>query len=87
MENESLKSSLDALATHAEALVKQNKELRQQAEEREKMMRSVVVGVRREVSEAKRSHVVSWGPTRLLHWVRVADSVSDRRGRQSRGRT
>ncbi|RSH90534.1 hypothetical protein EHS25_001139 [Saitozyma podzolica] len=53
MENESLKSSLDALATHAEALVKQNKELRQQAEEREKMMRSVVVGVRREARKAK----------------------------------
>lgn len=61
MENESLKSSLDALATHAEALVKQNKELRQQAEEREKMMRSVVVGVRREVGGAESGKEVACG--------------------------
>ncbi|GFZ43726.1 hypothetical protein JCM24511_01446 [Saitozyma sp. JCM 24511] len=64
MENESLKSSLDALATHAEALVKQNKELRQQAEEREKMMRSVVVGVRREVGGAESGKEVACGLAR-----------------------
>jgi len=49
LENESLRASLDALALHAEALGKANKTLKNAGEEREKMMRSVVVGVRREV--------------------------------------
>jgi len=49
LENESLRSSLDALASHAQTLKQANKALKQAGDEREKMMRSVVVGVRREV--------------------------------------
>ena len=41
--------SLDALASHAQALEQANKTLNEASMEREKLMRSVVVGVRREV--------------------------------------
>ena len=54
LENEGLRASLDTLASQAHALEKANKALREMAEEREKTMRTVVNGVRREVSFQER---------------------------------
>lgn len=51
LENQSLRASLDALAVHAHSLEKANKELRQRAEERDKMLQSMVSDVRHEVSQ------------------------------------
>ncbi|CAD6576151.1 MAG: hypothetical protein TREMPRED_001591 [Tremellales sp. Tagirdzhanova-0007] len=53
LENTSLRMSLDALASHAQALEQANKTLNEASMEREKLMRSVVVGVRREAQKAK----------------------------------
>lgn len=50
LENEHLRASLDALAVHTQEVESRNKQLREQAEERDKTMRGVVLGVRREVS-------------------------------------
>lgn len=51
LENESLRASLDALAQHAHQLELSNRALKSRSEERDKLVRSVVSGVRREVSE------------------------------------
>ncbi|KAK4684852.1 hypothetical protein P7C73_g5315, partial [Tremellales sp. Uapishka_1] len=53
LENQSLRASLDALAVHAHRVEKMNAELLGKAEERDKMMRSVVLGVRQEAQKAK----------------------------------
>ena len=50
LENENLRTSLDEIASHAEELERANKVLKEQGEERDKAMRSIAVGVRREVS-------------------------------------
>lgn len=50
LENESLRASLDALAQHAHQLELANRALAARGEERDKLVRSVVTGVRREVS-------------------------------------
>lgn len=50
LENESLRASLDALAQHAHQLELSNRALKSRSEERDKLVRSVVSGVRREVS-------------------------------------
>lgn len=50
LENASLRASLDALAVHAHSLEKANKDLRMRAEERDKMLQSMVSDVRTEVS-------------------------------------
>lgn len=52
LENESLRASLDALAKHAHALELANKAVTERAEERDKVVRSVVYGVRKEVSKS-----------------------------------
>ncbi|KAL1409618.1 hypothetical protein Q8F55_003613 [Vanrija albida] len=52
LENESLRASLDALAKHAHALELANKAVTERAEERDKLVRSVVSGVRKEVAPA-----------------------------------
>lgn len=49
LENESLRASLDALAVHAHSLEVANKALSERAAEHDKVVRSVVHGVRREV--------------------------------------
>lgn len=51
LENENLRTSLDAIASHAEKLEQANKVLREQHDEREKAMRSIAVGMRREVRQ------------------------------------
>ena len=50
LENENLRISLDAIASHAETLERANRVLQIQHDEREKTMRSIAVGMRREVS-------------------------------------
>ena len=50
LENESMRTSLDTLSKIAHQLEVENRALKERAEERDKMMRSVVSGVRREVS-------------------------------------
>ncbi len=50
LENENLRASLDEIAQHAEKLDRVNKILQAQHDEREKTMRSIAVGMRREVS-------------------------------------
>jgi len=50
LENISLRASLDALAIHAHDLEQKNRILQHNGEEKEKIMRSMVLGVRREVS-------------------------------------
>lgn len=49
LENEHLRTSLDAIASHAEKLEQANKALREQHDEREKAVRSIAVGMKREV--------------------------------------
>lgn len=49
LENESLRASLDALSKQAQALSVENAQLRGGVEKRDEMMKSVVLGVRREV--------------------------------------
>ncbi len=49
MENTSLRASLDALASHAQTLERKNAALQKEVEGRERMVRSIVGGVRREV--------------------------------------
>lgn len=49
LENESLRASLDALAVHAHSLEVANKALTERAAEHDKVVKSVVHGVRREV--------------------------------------
>ncbi|RXK38509.1 hypothetical protein M231_04275 [Tremella mesenterica] len=53
LENVSLRASLDALASHAHTLEQTNKMFRAQAEERERNMRNVMLGVRREAVKVK----------------------------------
>ncbi|ORY32007.1 hypothetical protein BCR39DRAFT_587264 [Naematelia encephala] len=53
LENTSLRASLDALASHAQQLEQSNKLLVSQAADRDKMMRNIVDGVRKEVQKAK----------------------------------
>lgn len=52
LENDNLRKSLDEIASHAEKLERANKALLEQHDEREKAMKSIVIGVRREVSRA-----------------------------------
>jgi hypothetical protein len=49
LENLNLRTSLDTIASHAEKMERDNKVLREQGEEREKAMRNIAIGVRREV--------------------------------------
>ena len=51
LENENLRLSLDAIAQHAQSLEQANQKLKEQFEERDKMLRSVATGMRREVSD------------------------------------
>lgn len=54
LENESLRGSLDALAVHAHQLELANRAFKERDQERDKLVRSVVSGVRREVSTNER---------------------------------
>ncbi|WOO79638.1 uncharacterized protein LOC62_02G003161 [Vanrija pseudolonga] len=58
LENESLRASLDALAKHAHALELANKAVTERAEERDKVVRSVVYGVRKEAKKVKHDQEV-----------------------------
>jgi len=50
LENLNLRASLDEIASHAEKLERANKALQEQGEERDRAMRNIALGVRREVS-------------------------------------
>jgi hypothetical protein len=49
LENASLRASLDALAVHSHELELANRQMKASGEERERTMRHVALGVRREV--------------------------------------
>jgi len=49
LENENLRISLDAIASHAQRVDDENKRLRMEVEERSKMMKSAILEVKREV--------------------------------------
>lgn len=66
LENEHLRASLDALAVHTQEVESRNKQLREQAAERDKTMRSVVMGVRREVSAIVHSRRIRGSPELTL---------------------
>jgi hypothetical protein len=50
LENENLRASLDAIASHAQAVDNENKRLKAEADARNTMMKSAILEVRREVS-------------------------------------
>jgi hypothetical protein len=49
LENENLRISLDAIASHAQKVDDENKRLRTEVEERSKIMKSAILEVKREV--------------------------------------
>jgi hypothetical protein len=49
LENENLRISLDAIASHAQRVDDENKRLRTEVEERSKLMKSAILEVKREV--------------------------------------
>lgn len=56
LENENLRASLDAMASHTHEVERANKGLLEQMEERQKMIRALADGVRREAYRAKQGH-------------------------------
>jgi hypothetical protein len=48
LENENLRISLDAIASHAQRVDDENKRLKAESEERNKMMKSAILEVKRE---------------------------------------
>ncbi|KAK1926329.1 hypothetical protein DB88DRAFT_481460 [Papiliotrema laurentii] len=53
LENEHLRTSLDEIASHAERLERANRALQAQHDERERTMRTIAVGMRREAQKVK----------------------------------
>ncbi|WWD22258.1 hypothetical protein CI109_106749 [Kwoniella shandongensis] len=58
LENTSLKTSLDSLASYVQTLEQNNRQLKSQLEEREKKVLNTIDGVRREVGKVKRDQEV-----------------------------
>jgi hypothetical protein len=57
LENEHLRTSLDEIASHAERLERANRALQAQHDERERTMRTIAVGMRREVRTGRLGRV------------------------------
>ncbi|KLT40743.1 hypothetical protein CC85DRAFT_287149 [Cutaneotrichosporon oleaginosum] len=58
LENASLRASLDALAVHAHAVEKENRELKKRTEERDVALRSMVLDVQKEARKARHHEVL-----------------------------